>query len=589
MAEPNIWVNQDGDPSNTIWNVNGTVTISPSPASLNQGFVISQTSPASGSFAGPISFNTINVVDQGGVTVIGEGTAGGNDDYGLSNGNMVGLRVNYSSAGGALRGALLASYRATTNFAGSYYGSVGSIYTNQSGANPLLWGHIGVAQIGPAGQAALMIGIEGEVAVFGAGTVAQRIAVNANSQGPNQAGTALDVAFAVSAGSALGVAAPFKKMFGITTVLGGQAPIDAAGDIFWADSPITIANVFNSSNWTLTGNFADFPNFGIKGATGQAAFGAPIAGIPANYGLWVTGTSKGSIGLGVSTNTATGASFLDIRSSTLSSEVVLLANEAARTTVRYGLTLGNYTELSSFLGNGLIIGTNNNTPMIFGTNNTFAGKITGGQQWAFGANVNPIAGPILSLNQNTATPTVAVDNTPALQIVGASNGFAGLESDAFGTGQSVWTMRSAFGTAAAPTQVNAAAVVGTHAYRALDDTGAYRTIAGIDAASIGAVSSTDWGGYVRIRTGTAGSAALVERVRIQRGVAIGSTVDPGSGVALLNPQTFSALLAASSTIKGAMACVSDSNTAVWGATIAGGGANNVLAFCNGTNWTVFGK
>lgn len=39
---------------------------------------------------------------------------------------------------------------------------------------------------------------------------------------------------------------------------------------------------------------------------------------------------------------------------------------------------------------------------------------------------------------------------------------------------------------------------------------------------------------------------------------------------------------------GMMAVVSDSNTVTWGATIAGGGANAVLAWYNGTNWTVIG-
>lgn len=34
--------------------------------------------------------------------------------------------------------------------------------------------------------------------------------------------------------------------------------------------------------------------------------------------------------------------------------------------------------------------------------------------------------------------------------------------------------------------------------------------------------------------------------------------------------------------------ITDSSTATWGATIAGGGANKVLAFYNGTNWTVAG-
>jgi hypothetical protein len=40
---------------------------------------------------------------------------------------------------------------------------------------------------------------------------------------------------------------------------------------------------------------------------------------------------------------------------------------------------------------------------------------------------------------------------------------------------------------------------------------------------------------------------------------------------------------------GDLALVSDSNTAVWGAVIAGLGANQVLAWFNGVAWTVVGK
>lgn len=49
---------------------------------------------------------------------------------------------------------------------------------------------------------------------------------------------------------------------------------------------------------------------------------------------------------------------------------------------------------------------------------------------------------------------------------------------------------------------------------------------------------------------------------------------------------FAALPAASAALEGALASVSDSTTAVWGATITGSGANHVLAYCDGTNWTV---
>lgn len=55
-----------------------------------------------------------------------------------------------------------------------------------------------------------------------------------------------------------------------------------------------------------------------------------------------------------------------------------------------------------------------------------------------------------------------------------------------------------------------------------------------------------------------------------------------------NPQVYAKLPPASSS-QGRLATVTDSTTAVWGATIAGGGGNVVLAFCDGANWTVAGK
>ncbi len=57
-------------------------------------------------------------------------------------------------------------------------------------------------------------------------------------------------------------------------------------------------------------------------------------------------------------------------------------------------------------------------------------------------------------------------------------------------------------------------------------------------------------------------------------------------------QTFANLAscaAAAGAQEGVSMAVSDSNTTTWGATITGGGANHVLAYCNGTNWTVAGK
>lgn len=55
----------------------------------------------------------------------------------------------------------------------------------------------------------------------------------------------------------------------------------------------------------------------------------------------------------------------------------------------------------------------------------------------------------------------------------------------------------------------------------------------------------------------------------------------------LTPTAFAALPSPAS--EGMIASVNNSNTAVWGAIAAGGGANKVLVYYNGANWTVAGK
>lgn len=49
---------------------------------------------------------------------------------------------------------------------------------------------------------------------------------------------------------------------------------------------------------------------------------------------------------------------------------------------------------------------------------------------------------------------------------------------------------------------------------------------------------------------------------------------------------FSSLPVCNAGAEGSIRSINDSNTGTWGATIAGGGSNHVLAYCNGTNWTV---
>jgi len=52
---------------------------------------------------------------------------------------------------------------------------------------------------------------------------------------------------------------------------------------------------------------------------------------------------------------------------------------------------------------------------------------------------------------------------------------------------------------------------------------------------------------------------------------------------------FASLPACAVGTEGLMRAVNDSNTNTWGATVANGGANHILAYCDGTNWTVAAK
>lgn len=71
------------------------------------------------------------------------------------------------------------------------------------------------------------------------------------------------------------------------------------------------------------------------------------------------------------------------------------------------------------------------------------------------------------------------------------------------------------------------------------------------------------------------------------GVSVGSYLHSPS--ITLAGSTYSTLAACSGTYLGQQKTVTDSSVNTWGSTVAGGGSYVVLAFCNGTNWTVVGK
>lgn len=67
------------------------------------------------------------------------------------------------------------------------------------------------------------------------------------------------------------------------------------------------------------------------------------------------------------------------------------------------------------------------------------------------------------------------------------------------------------------------------------------------------------------------------------------TVETGTVPLAGSVGAFSTLPTCAAGTEGSSRGVTDSSTATWGATITGSGANHVLAYCNGTNWTVAAK
>jgi hypothetical protein len=70
---------------------------------------------------------------------------------------------------------------------------------------------------------------------------------------------------------------------------------------------------------------------------------------------------------------------------------------------------------------------------------------------------------------------------------------------------------------------------------------------------------------------------------------VGVQVEGGTAQFQSVPGNFSTLSSCTSGREGTMAAVNDSTTNTWGATITGSGSNHVLAYCDGTNWTVAAK
>lgn len=355
----------------------GTQTISPAAGTVNQGVVVVQTAPSSGTPVGPVLFNRIDVTNPG----LGA-SGGGLDNFGGQN-ILYGLRATMSVTG-ASSGAGSAAFGGFTNIRAASDGFGGALGVTVTGTGPSghnSWGNIGYGIVFNGGAIGLMVGLEGEVAVCAGATASIRVGVSSNSQGPVQ-GSVLDAAFAantINIGAAGGNAAPWQHLMALSGNMysGIGMPLATTGDFFFSDTAGTVAHFANLSNITVTGNILSFPNVVIAG-NGGAYFGG--AGTPLAGQLFVKQPSGGQVLLLSALNTTSGSTAAVLSDVSGNNVLVGAVGEAGNTAVRFGQTFGNWAELvgQGSTNLGLLFGTVGNTPVIFGTNNLERARLQSG-------------------------------------------------------------------------------------------------------------------------------------------------------------------------------------------------------------------
>jgi hypothetical protein len=301
-----------------------------------------------------------------------------------------------------------------------------------------------------------------------------------------------------------------------------------------------------------------------------------------------TDQSGSRTALGLGTVATQAASAVAITGGTINGTTIGGSTPAAIT----GTTIIGNTSVTSPLHYGgssagstaTINGTSNGSP-----SSAYLLLQTNGQNVGIG-NAAPKAP--LDLNANLSNSPALVVSTSLLRLQAADASAAGgMEFASYGAApQNILSGMIAGGTAASPTVTPVAKNMLN--LRGYGYNGTSFQVGGL----ITIHSGLQWSGSSR---GTAidfyttpdssTTIALAGSFNQKGGLSIGQATDSGAGTLTMVPQLFSALTACAAGTKGAMAYVTDSTTNIWGAMITGSGPSNVLASCNGTNWTVVAK
>jgi hypothetical protein len=231
--------------------------------------------------------------------------------------------------------------------------------------------------------------------------------------------------------------------------------------------------------------------------------------------------------------------------------------------------------------------------ILFNAGGSTRGTMLSGGNLGFGTETNPQFPLVVSANTTTGINVSGSGNMAVfVNADGQPSNFAVVTFANNSGNNPGFITYHAEGTALSPTQSKANDVTGFFASKAYNSSPGWNgTPQGLAIFAGQDQTSSAQGGYAKMLLTPNGSTTrgTVMRWHGSGGVSIVSENDPGAGAMLLKPQTFASLTTCSGTIEGAMASVTDSTVNTWGSTIAGSSTNHVMAYCDGTNWTVAAK
>ncbi|NTE67328.1 hypothetical protein G6M85_17120 [Agrobacterium tumefaciens] len=245
--------------------------------SLNKGLDIQQYGTAANPDGhGTLLFNQIQGHFKS--KQLGDGSIEGSEGSGIVNMFHVSMGVggsNYKTDSASAAGFGLVQLEPDTS-GGDKLGMNAGVYTAFSTGSRLYGGSTG-ATIANGGSAAQLTGFETDVFIFGNGATPYRIGFHSWSGGTGW-GALVDSAYGIGirGGDIDGVpVAPWKKGFTLFTGTGGNQPIATDGDLFFADEPITLANIFKFDNVTVTQAILNFPHV-LLGSNGALTLGSNV-------------------------------------------------------------------------------------------------------------------------------------------------------------------------------------------------------------------------------------------------------------------------------------------------------------------------